>query len=124
MGTAERGKTAYMFTGQGSQRQGMFWDLAGYPKAGEIFLTTEKIVGCDLFADPLSDTSKAQPSLMEPAKNKFVEILESVEYVLKMGVDTFIEFGPKPVLKGLLRQISREAKGIFIIDSLLKNKLD
>lgn len=102
----------------------------------------------------------AHSSLMEPVKKKFAEVLETVNFkmpeipvisnvtaepyesvdrmrellakqltlpvrweesvlfALEKGVTTFIEFGPKPVLTGLLRQISREAKGIFVVDKI------
>src|SRR6185295_20250919 len=39
-----------------------------------------------------------------------VRWLESIELLIKEGVDTFVEVGPGKVLTGLLRQISREVK--------------
>ena len=39
-----------------------------------------------------------------------VRWLESIELLIREGVDTFVEVGPGKVLTGLLRQISREGK--------------
>jgi [acyl-carrier-protein] S-malonyltransferase len=39
-----------------------------------------------------------------------VRWLESIELLIREGVDTFVEVGPGKVLTGLLRQISREVK--------------
>lgn len=51
-----------------------------------------------------------------------VRWLESIELLIKEGVDTFVEVGPGKVLTGLLRQISREVKCFNIEDAAsLKN---
>ncbi len=42
---------------------------------------------------------------------------ESIEYLMKEGVDRFIEVGPGKVLTGLLRQINRDATGFNVEDS-------
>jgi [acyl-carrier-protein] S-malonyltransferase len=42
---------------------------------------------------------------------------ESIEYLMKEGVDRFIEVGPGKVLTGLLRQINRDATGFSVEDS-------
>ncbi len=39
---------------------------------------------------------------------------ESIQFMQKQGMTTFIEFGPKGVLKGLLRKIDRDATGISL----------
>jgi [acyl-carrier-protein] S-malonyltransferase len=46
-----------------------------------------------------------------------VRWLESMELLIKEGVDTFVEVGPGKVLTGLLRQISREVKGFNVEDA-------
>lgn len=39
---------------------------------------------------------------------------ETIQLMLNQGVTTFVEFGPKAVLKGLLRRIDRSATGIAL----------
>lgn len=51
-----------------------------------------------------------------------VRWLESVELLIKEGVDTFVEVGPGKVLTGLMRQINREVKCFNVEDAAsLKN---
>jgi [acyl-carrier-protein] S-malonyltransferase len=51
-----------------------------------------------------------------------VRWLQSVELLIKEGVDTFVEVGPGKVLSGLMRQISREVKCFNVEDvASLKN---
>ena len=46
-----------------------------------------------------------------------VRWLESIELLIKEGVDTFVEVGPGKVLSGLMRQISREVKCFNVEDA-------
>ena len=46
-----------------------------------------------------------------------VRWLESVELLIKEGVDTFVEVGPGKVLTGLMRQINREVKCFNVEDA-------
>ncbi len=46
-----------------------------------------------------------------------VRWLESVELLIKQGVDTFVEVGPGKVLTGLMRQISREVRCFNVEDA-------
>ena len=46
-----------------------------------------------------------------------VRWLESVELLIREGVDTFVEVGPGKVLTGLMRQISREVKCFNVEDA-------
>jgi len=46
-----------------------------------------------------------------------VRWLESVELLIKEGVDTFVEVGPGKVLTGLMRQISRDVRCFNVEDS-------
>jgi [acyl-carrier-protein] S-malonyltransferase len=46
-----------------------------------------------------------------------VRWLESVELLIREGIDTFIEVGPGKVLSGLMRQISREVKSLNAEDT-------
>jgi [acyl-carrier-protein] S-malonyltransferase len=51
-----------------------------------------------------------------------VRWLESMELLIKEGVDTFVEVGPGKVLTGLMRQINREVKSFNVEDATsLKN---
>jgi [acyl-carrier-protein] S-malonyltransferase len=46
-----------------------------------------------------------------------VRWLESMELLIREGVDTFVEIGPGKVLSGLMRQISREVKCFNVEDA-------
>jgi [acyl-carrier-protein] S-malonyltransferase len=46
-----------------------------------------------------------------------VRWLQSIELLIKEGVDTFVEVGPGKVLTGLMRQISREVKYFNVEDA-------
>jgi len=46
-----------------------------------------------------------------------VRWLESMQLLMQQGVDTFVEAGPRKVLSGLMRQISREAKMLNVEDA-------
>lgn len=43
--------------------------------------------------------------------------VDSINYMIQQGVDTFIEFGPKKVLAGMLKKIDRKVK-VISIDSI------
>ena len=47
-----------------------------------------------------------------------VRWLESMELLIREGVDTFVEVGPGKVLSGLMRQISREVKCFNVEDAV------
>jgi len=46
-----------------------------------------------------------------------VRWLQSIELLIKEGVDTFVEVGPGKVLSGLMRQISRDVKCFNVEDA-------
>lgn len=46
-----------------------------------------------------------------------VRWLQSIELLIRQGVDTFVEVGPGKVLSGLLRQINRDVKSLNVDDS-------
>jgi len=60
--------------------------------------------------------AEARTSLVRQVSSP-VRWLESMELLIKEGVDTFVEVGPGKVLSGLLRQISREVKSFNVEDA-------
>ena len=60
--------------------------------------------------------SEARESLVRQVSSA-VRWLESIELLIKEGVDTFVEVGPGKVLTGLMRQISREVKCFNVEDA-------
>jgi [acyl-carrier-protein] S-malonyltransferase len=60
--------------------------------------------------------SEARESLVRQVSSA-VRWLESIELLIKEGVDTFVEVGPGKVLTGLMRQISREVKYFNVEDA-------
>ena len=59
---------------------------------------------------------QARESLVRQVSSP-VRWLESIELLIKEGVDTFVEVGPGKVLSGLMRQINREAKCFNVEDA-------
>jgi [acyl-carrier-protein] S-malonyltransferase len=64
----------------------------------------------------ISKGSEARESLVRQVSSP-VRWLESMEFLLAAGVDTFVEVGPGKVLSGLMRQISRAAKCFNVEDA-------
>lgn len=60
--------------------------------------------------------AEARESLVRQVSSP-VRWLESIELLIKEGVDTFVEVGPGKVLTGLMRQISREVKCLNVEDA-------
>ncbi len=60
--------------------------------------------------------AEARESLIRQVSSP-VRWLESMELLIKEGVDTFVEVGPGKVLTGLMRQISREVKCFNVEDA-------
>lgn len=86
-----------------------------------------KVLAKVVFRDPLFPivlNTKAQPSISgneikEAIARQIAEPVrwdESVRYIQEQGVGTFVEFGPKPVLTGLLRRAYPQVRGIFVKD--------
>ena len=61
-------------------------------------------------------SAAARESLIRQVSSP-VRWLESIELLIKEGIDTFIEVGPGKVLTGLMRQISREVKCFNVEDA-------
>jgi [acyl-carrier-protein] S-malonyltransferase len=64
----------------------------------------------------ISRGSEARESLVRQVSSP-VRWLESMEFLIAAGVDTFVEVGPGKVLSGLMRQISRAAKCFNVEDA-------
>lgn len=60
--------------------------------------------------------AEARESLVRQVSSP-VRWLESIELLIKEGVDTFVEVGPGKVLTGLMRQIRREVKCFNVEDA-------
>jgi [acyl-carrier-protein] S-malonyltransferase len=59
---------------------------------------------------------EARESLVRQVSSP-VRWLESIELLIREGVDTFVEVGPGKVLTGLMRQINREVKCLNVEDA-------
>ena len=66
-------------------------------------------------AKPIEDGEDARQSLIRQVSQP-VRWLESVEFLINQGVQTFIEIGPGKVLSGLVRQIDRSVRCVNIED--------
>jgi len=64
----------------------------------------------------ISKGAEARESLVRQVSSP-VRWLESIELLIKEGVDTFVEVGPGKVLTGLMRQINREVKCLNVEDA-------
>ena len=60
--------------------------------------------------------NEARESLVRQVSSA-VRWLDSIELLIREGVDTFVEVGPGKVLTGLMRQISREVKCFNVEDA-------
>ena len=66
-------------------------------------------------ARPIEDGEEARQSLIRQVAQP-VRWLESVEFLINQGVQTFIEVGPGKVLSGLMRQIDRSVRCVNVED--------
>ena len=65
----------------------------------------------------INKATEARDSLVRQVSRP-VRWLESIELLIRNGVETFVEVGPGRVLSGLMRQISREVKCFNVEDSV------
>src|SRR4030095_801157 len=65
---------------------------------------------------PVQVGGEARNALLRQVSSP-VRWLESMEFLIGQGVNTFVEVGPGKVLCGLMRQISREAKCLSVANS-------
>ncbi len=64
----------------------------------------------------ITKAAEARDSLIRQVSSP-VRWLESIQLLIREGVDTFVEVGPGRVLTGLMRQISREVKCFNVEDT-------
>jgi [acyl-carrier-protein] S-malonyltransferase len=67
-------------------------------------------------ATAVSQGPIAKESLVRQVSSP-VRWLESIQLLIREGVDTFVEVGPGKVLTGLMRQISRDVKSLNVEDA-------
>jgi [acyl-carrier-protein] S-malonyltransferase len=66
-------------------------------------------------AEPIQTGEKARESLVRQVSQP-VRWLETVEFLINQGVQTFVEIGPGKVLSGLVRQTNRNVRCINVED--------
>jgi [acyl-carrier-protein] S-malonyltransferase len=77
-------------------------------------LTVPVVTNVD--AKPVINAAEARESLVRQVSQP-VRWLESVEFLINQGVQTFIEIGPGKVLSGLVRQINRDVRCVNVEDA-------
>ena len=88
--------------------------------------TTIPVVS-NVSAKPVINTDEIKNNLAEQVTSSVLWV-DSIKFMIEDGVDTFIEFGPKKVLAGMLKKIDKNVKVISIdtIETfeLVKNDLE
>ncbi|HXF69666.1 MAG TPA: ACP S-malonyltransferase [Thermoflexus sp.] len=69
------------------------------------------VQACPLDGDPEALRAELAQQLIAP-----VRWTESVRWMIERGVQTFVEFGPRDVLSGLIRRIAPEARTLRVED--------
>ena len=81
-----------------------------------IFNSTNIPVIANVDAKPATEPEKIRKNLAEQVTSS-VRWVECIEFMIENGVNTFVEFGPKKVLSGMLKKIDRNVK-VISIDTL------
>lgn len=101
--------------------------------AQERLATDLKEIGYRDFAFPVVNNVNADinpdpegiAGLLTRQVSSPVRWLQSVEFLIEKGVDTFVEVGPGKVLSGLVRQINRDIRCLNVENSVsLRNTLE
>jgi [acyl-carrier-protein] S-malonyltransferase len=89
------------------------------------FNETEIPVVANVDAKAATDSNTIKENLVNQVTSSVLWV-DSVRYMIDEGVDTFIEFGPKKVLAGMLKKIDRKVNVISIdtVETLLAIKKD
>lgn len=87
-----------------------------------VFSNAQIPVVMNVSADLVEDSSVIKENLL---KQLYSSVLwqQSVEKMIELGVDTFIEIGPGNVLAGLVKQISKEVRTFSVQDEESIQKL-
>ena len=73
------------------------------------FLPPKPNVISNVTAKEVADVDRIKPLLIDQITKK-VRWRESVDYMIKEGVDEFLEIGPGKVLSGLVKKINKNVK--------------
>jgi [acyl-carrier-protein] S-malonyltransferase len=76
---------------------------------------------CNFEASPVTDAQQARKSLGAQVTGS-VKWLQSMQWMINQGVQTFVEIGPGKVLCGLMRQIDRTKTCLNVGDETSLNK--
>ncbi len=87
-----------------------------------VFLKPKPNIISNVTAKEEKDVNRIKPLLIDQITSR-VRWKESVEYMIKQGVDNFLEIGPGKVLSGLVKKINRDVK-ILNINSIEDIKND
>ncbi len=77
------------------------------------FRATDIPVVSNVDAKPSTDIEHIKRNLAKQVISP-VRWVESIEYMIKAGVELFVEFGPQKVLSGMLRKIDRNLQSVSI----------
>jgi len=72
-------------------------------------------VVANVTAAPITTLAEIREELVEQLTST-VRWVESVQYMIAQGVTTFVEIGPKNVLMGLIKRISKEVRVVSVED--------
>jgi [acyl-carrier-protein] S-malonyltransferase len=74
-------------------------------------------------AAEVREAADARDSLVRQVSSP-VRWQESVQLLIREGIDTFVEVGPGKVLSGLMRQINREVRSLNVEDTASLSSTD
>jgi [acyl-carrier-protein] S-malonyltransferase len=72
-------------------------------------------VVANVTAKPITTVAEIRAELVKQLTST-VRWVESVQYMIAQGVTTFVEIGPKNVLTGLIKHISKEVRVVSVED--------
>jgi [acyl-carrier-protein] S-malonyltransferase len=84
--------------------------------SAEEFRTGRYSVYANVTAEPALDAER-WPRMLEDQLRSPVRWTETVQNMIRDGVDTFIECGPGEVLSGLIRKVSKEVRTMSVADT-------